>query len=617
MEKKTVLVYFFFLSFFSLAISLKTNFDFASATTLKVPSQSVQFNNTLSPNSSLTICGEKFSSFVWYKIEPLPRLTVISLDTCNSTFDTAIGVYSGTSFDNLKLLACNDDLFTVRAVGECNPYASYIPSVYIPAGETVYFAIGGYLNPNTHIPSHGEGTFNLDYGCFPYLIYEKELTFASLTQIVLLDSKGIGKNISETSSSMISNIDTFRANTVQKLANFQLQLPTQTFQSISEDLSAIDLSSIPSVVARVRNELEIINDAVAPLEDDSQRAAQSLDNFHSNLANEFTALSNRIENISSIYDNYLGIISLHRYQIEDFLNDLNATLIAQRVVIGDSLEDTNNNLIAQHLNIINSVNQKLVQTVNSIQLLKTQLQSTINNINDRMTVLSSKIDHTTSDINDVKSKFTVISNRIVSMNSQLNNINSTMNSMKSNLDLSFQSLSQSCSQILNNLNNAKNVMIDSFPVLSDKIAELDDSAETLKQSTVDTLSLLNAGIFTFAENEMGAVFINTVASYLYDLSIEYPPLHLRIPNKFGGRMDDVLYLIQTRQVLVEQELYKRDNVDTTTFDLYYAPNLEEFISNYHEFVAQMRFKEAYGQLQRAFISLFPEAWFLIILLYYY
>ncbi len=85
---------------------------------------------------------------LWYRASFTGNGTVRA-DTFGSSFDTMIGVYTGSAVDGLTLLACNDD-----ATGILQSNVGF-PAV---AGTTYYFRVGGYNGAT------GAVQFTLDFG---------------------------------------------------------------------------------------------------------------------------------------------------------------------------------------------------------------------------------------------------------------------------------------------------------------------------------------------------------------------------------------------------------------------------------------------------------------------
>src|SRR5262249_28222687 len=118
------------------------NDNFASATVLTGRWGSLTNDSTRAPAEpgEPSHAGFPANASVWYQWTA--RVSgEVSLDTLNSSFDTVLAVYTGTSVTLLTQIAANDDMFP----------ASYGPPYTGPstlrfnatAGTTYYFAVDG------------------------------------------------------------------------------------------------------------------------------------------------------------------------------------------------------------------------------------------------------------------------------------------------------------------------------------------------------------------------------------------------------------------------------------------------------------------------------------------
>ena len=106
-----------------------------------------------------------------------PADGVLALTTTNSTFDTLLGVYTGSSVDQLTTIASNDDASTGSGFSAV--------TAAIASGQTVYVAVDGFAGTS--------GTISLGYSFSNAALYH--LTVAA----------GVGGKILPTSSSFASN----------------------------------------------------------------------------------------------------------------------------------------------------------------------------------------------------------------------------------------------------------------------------------------------------------------------------------------------------------------------------------------------------------------------------
>ena len=92
--------------------SLQQNYVFSDASSVASIPTSIAIDNTASPaDASLTLCTElaAATSFLWYKIDAASSLRTITVDTCDVSFDSVVGVFSGADFASLMYI-----LFLVR-----------------------------------------------------------------------------------------------------------------------------------------------------------------------------------------------------------------------------------------------------------------------------------------------------------------------------------------------------------------------------------------------------------------------------------------------------------------------------------------------------------------------
>lgn len=88
------------------------NDDVGSAT----PVTGIPFDDVVAVGEATVEDGEPtetcapFANTVWYAVS-LAAATDVFVDTAGSNYDTAVAVWSGSSFDDVELVACNDDTF--------------------------------------------------------------------------------------------------------------------------------------------------------------------------------------------------------------------------------------------------------------------------------------------------------------------------------------------------------------------------------------------------------------------------------------------------------------------------------------------------------------------------
>lgn len=113
------------------------NDDLGSAT----PVTAVPFEDSVATGEATVEEGEPtetcapFAYTVWYALT-VDSTTDVFIDTAGSNYDTAIAVWVGTSFDNVELVACNDDTFQGLQAAT---------TVTAEAGTTYLVQIGAFL----------------------------------------------------------------------------------------------------------------------------------------------------------------------------------------------------------------------------------------------------------------------------------------------------------------------------------------------------------------------------------------------------------------------------------------------------------------------------------------
>ncbi len=106
-----------------------------------------------------------------------PATGILSLTTTNSTFDTLLGVYTGSSVDQLTTVASNDDASTGSGFSAL--------TAAVVSGQTVYIAVDGFAGTS--------GTLSLGY------------TFSNASLYSLTVTAGVGGKVLPTASSFASN----------------------------------------------------------------------------------------------------------------------------------------------------------------------------------------------------------------------------------------------------------------------------------------------------------------------------------------------------------------------------------------------------------------------------
>ena len=221
------------------AVSPLENTEFSGAIEV-VPTATVAFDNTDSPDDAvLTQCDDlsHASSFLWYKIQPANTIRFVSVDTCNSPFDTVIGVFSGTSENDLQLVDCNDDSTNL---GEgCNPTSSSISNINIDAGEVIYVVVGGFYDTELQSFDAGEGSITFALAeidicvTLEMIVQQRELIEVAISGI----NSGITDQIDELETSIIGNsnggVNTLQS-AVQGVSQQVSEMAAETASSFGE-----------------------------------------------------------------------------------------------------------------------------------------------------------------------------------------------------------------------------------------------------------------------------------------------------------------------------------------------------------------------------------------------
>jgi hypothetical protein len=109
----------------------KDNFVNAATVPLGSISNATTYGATTQTGELNACAGYKT---VWYRYTPATTRTIIA-NTNDSSFDTVLAVYVGSSLDSLDLLVCNDD--------QPESLTSKV-KLKVYAGTTYFFQVGGY-----------------------------------------------------------------------------------------------------------------------------------------------------------------------------------------------------------------------------------------------------------------------------------------------------------------------------------------------------------------------------------------------------------------------------------------------------------------------------------------
>ena len=137
---------------------------------------------------------------------------------------------------------------------------------------------------------------------------------------------------------------------------------------------------------------------------------------------------------------------------------------------------------------------------------------------------------------------------------------------------------------------------NSFSQISDQLNDLGKTIVSIEKEVKETFSLLHS----FDTNLDEELFINDIITFLPDLSIENPPIYLRIPNSFGGRMDDVATYLQSQFLLLNNNNNNNYNDNNNEG----GDEFIKYMDYYYTFISENKFRNGYLSLQNAFNSLY-------------
>lgn len=124
--------------------------------------------------------GNPGGKSLWWTFTP-PADGVLTLNTTNSTFDTIIGLYTGTNVANLTTVVDNDDAYSGAPGG-----FSYI-SQAVRAGQTYYILVDGY--------DGASGTISLSYFFAPEIVHRLTVTSSGGGTVQLSTINNLGGSV--------------------------------------------------------------------------------------------------------------------------------------------------------------------------------------------------------------------------------------------------------------------------------------------------------------------------------------------------------------------------------------------------------------------------------------
>jgi hypothetical protein len=136
-----------------IALNQAQTFDTTNATASPQPVSEAQCAGTL-------LRWGTANKDVWFKWVAPSSINIIATTCDPNSFDTSMVVYEGTDCGALVQVACNGD---ATEATECQEYYSQVTNLFVTAGRTYYFRIGGYT-PASGISASGVGSLSLFEG---------------------------------------------------------------------------------------------------------------------------------------------------------------------------------------------------------------------------------------------------------------------------------------------------------------------------------------------------------------------------------------------------------------------------------------------------------------------
>ena len=329
-----------------------------------LPTETLSFDNTFSPNNAiLAQCSDlsHASSFLWYKIEATNTVRTISVDTCNTPFDTVIAVFSGTSENDLQLVSCNDDSSNLGS--GCNPTSSYITDIYIEDGETIYVVVGGYIDTITELSDIGDGfiTFTLlhsdEVACdLDSLVQQREIVVNAINTCCQNTATLIGE--------FETSIKVFITESDSDLSDLML-LTSDKVVEVKEVVDAIDtlVETISSTLNTTSDNVDLILASINTLTTSVETLGENIDNSFDSTNSLLVILQGTSNTIQS------GVGSLQSTSIPALQSSVNG--ISGQITDFSSSTSTSFGTLSDKVIAVNdavdSVSSQLTDSTNSIQ----------------------------------------------------------------------------------------------------------------------------------------------------------------------------------------------------------------------------------------------------------
>ena len=489
-----------------------------------VPTETIVFDNSDSPDDAiLTGCSdlESASSFLWYKIVPTNTIRIISVDTCNTPFDTVIAVFSGTSESNLQLDSCNDDASNLGP--ECNPTSSFLSDINIAAGETVYIVVGGYFDTTSQSADAGEGSISFtllqsdDVSCdLESLVQQREIIISALDA----SNQNIGDQF--------DSLETALTTVISEGDTDILSLISSTSSSISDQVDDVhtNVNSIISTLASVSTKVESIESVVNAVESTLEETSAQVSSINTIVTDLATSVDSLTDNVDS-----------------SFIN------------------------VGELLDILQSTSNEIKTDVATLQTSVSSVSSSVDDVSDQVSGLN-----------------TLVGNSFSSLSTQVGVVNTAVGGVSTQLTTSTSAVQTSIAAV-----------------------KLDTA------SSLTILTPLQNNIVGIVKNDM---FTQTYLNYLSDSSAE-APLNIRMPNAFGGKLDDIATAVvslynglkaSALAIGIKGSFPCNSNSFCNYFLVTAEPAYVDAMSKYNSNIATRKFKTAYSNLQKAYTSLYPSGW---------
>ena len=614
--------------------SLQQNYVFSDASTVSSIPTSIAFDNNLSPDdASLSLCSELSSatSFVWYKIDATSSLRTISIDTCDVDFDSIIGVFSGADFASLISLGCNDDRATSSA--SCNPSSSALENISISSGETIYIVVGAFVDPYTSIPSLGSGHLQITVidlstlECTSDLILQVEQdlqldlanTQSTITSAITSAKNQLQSDLSDTQTAITTAIDNSESNLSANIQGVQ-----DTADSIETVVTstATTVSSISSLLTTVDGKVDTVQSDINTIDASVTDVSGKISTLSSSMDTKFTNTNTNIDDLQTTADQIVLLsnqLLANSSDIETQQTNIASQLTSFETAVDSSFTALESDLVAVHDDLVN-INTDLSNVDTHVNNIDDNVNTLGSNIDTLSSSVTTKFANTNTNIDDVQAtadQIVILANQMLGNDStvqtQNDNLVSQITAFNNDVDSSFSDVMSDIANIVDDLIAANSTSQSSFASIASQISGIQSTSNSIKSDSSSSLSILNNLQANVKSDSASNVFTNTIVRYLSDSSVT-TPLSLRIPNTFGGRMDDVAAHVVAQYNTLKTAALAIGSKSSTpctsnafcnfflnTADAAYSTAIVKYNSN----ARVNKFILAYSYLQQAFISLYP------------